>query len=191
MGRCVYITVVTFLGVLMCTPGPVMAQQVSVPGDAPAPEESAVPEDGSGGPGGSTFGTAAAIAGLPDCPESQTEVFFATYARDDTETSCATVLSCTNLDNAPRTVSCQFFLGFGNMQKGSDAVMMLGLAETGECATRDPDPTGIFVVNADADTGDFEGKGRVCADTARLACHAHLACSGAGLESLSLIKRGF
>lgn len=156
----------------------------------PMPPQKQGSEDGDPGPGKRGLG-AAGVAGLPDCPQRETEVFFLTYARDDFETQCATVVSCTNLDSVPRTVTCQFFLGFGNTQEGVDASMTLGAGETGECATRDPDPTAIFVVNADAATDEFEGKGRICSDTTRLGCHAHLACNGTGLEALSLIKREF
>jgi hypothetical protein len=184
MKKSTYAVVLAFLGTLMSGHGAAIAQPVP----ESATRVSARPptaEDGDTGPATRGLG----LVGLPTCPESETEVFLVTYARDDTETSCATVISCTNLDDAAHAVTCQFFLGFGNTQKGADASVTLGPGETGECATRDPDPTGIFVVNANAATGDFEGKGRICAETAKVACHAHLACSGTGLEGLTLIKR--
>jgi hypothetical protein len=176
--------VLAVLGTLMSGHGAVIAQPVSESSTrVPALPPSA--EDGDAGPATRGLG----IVGLPNCPEGATEVFLVTYARDDTETSCATVISCTNLDDAAHAVTCQFFSGFGNLQKGVDASVALGPGETAECATRDPDPTGIFVVNANAATGDFEGKGRICAETTEVACHAHLACSGTGLEGITLIKR--
>lgn len=178
----------TVLCTLIMTHGIVLAQSTA-PEPSVVQEQKSASEDGSLGSG--LDPRAYGVAGLPECPTGETEVFFATYARDDTEAQCATVVSCTNLDSLPRTVTCQFFLGFGNTQKGVDASVPLGPGETGECATRDPDPTAIFVVNTDAATGDFEGKGRICSDTTRLGCHAHLACSGTGLEALSLIKREF
>jgi hypothetical protein len=188
MKKGTYAVVLAVLGALIVGHGAAVAQLVPE-SSAQAPAEPSTAEDGSGGTGPEprSFG----VVGLPDCPAGETEVFFVTYARDDTETSCATVLSCTNLDEAAHAVTCQFFQGFGNTQKGADASVALGPGETGECATRRPDPTGIFVVNADAATGDFEGKGRICAETTRVACHAHLACSGTGLEGLTLIKREF
>jgi hypothetical protein len=187
MKKGTYAVAWALLGTLVVTSGVAIAQSAPEESRAPTPELSPAPEDGSIGPETRSFG----VVGLPDCPEGETEVFFVTYARDDTETSCATVVSCTNLDSSPHAVTCQFFLGFGNTQRGADASVALGPGETAECATRDPDPTGIFVVNANAATADFEGKGRICAETTRLACHAHLACSGTGLEALTLIKREF
>jgi hypothetical protein len=186
MKKGTYAVALALLGALVVTSGAAVAQPAPEP-PARAPELPPAPEDGSGGLAAPSF----VLAGLPDCPEGETEVFLVTYARDDTETSCATVVSCTNLDSAPYAVTCQFFLGRGNTQKGADAGVALGPGETAECATRDPDPTGIFVVNVNAAAEDFEGKGRICAETTQLACHAHLACGGTGLESLTLIKREF
>ena len=181
MKKSVYAVVGTVLCTLIMTNEIVFAQSKAP--KQPPPEQRPASEDGDPGAENRAPGASAS----PDCRTVQSarpKSFFSRTPGRIQKHNVLTVVSCTNLDSVPRTVTCQFFLGFGNAQEGGDASVTLGADETGECATRDPDPTAIFVVNADAATDDFEGKGRICSDTTRLGCHAHLACSGTGLEAI-------
>jgi hypothetical protein len=103
MTKSVYAVVGTVLCTLIMTNEIVLAQ--SKDRKQPPPEQRPASEDGDPGAENRGLGVAG-VAGLPDCPERETEVFFLTYAREDTETECATVVSCTNLDSVPRTVTC-------------------------------------------------------------------------------------
>ena len=145
------------------------------------------PEDGAISP---SVGIRPSLAGIASCPAlASKEVFFVTYARDNAAIGAATVISITNLGTKEATVACQFFVGFGNGQAGGDATLVLGPGETGECATRATDPLGVFLINADAATGDFEGKGRVCSSSASIAADARLSSTAAGLYGINLVKK--
>lgn len=135
-----------------------------------------------------SVGISPSLAGFASCPAlASKEVFFVTYATDNT--GIATVISITNLGTKDATIICQFFFGFGSTQAGSDATLILGPGDTGECATRSTDPLGIFFINADAATGAFEGKGRICSSTPTIAADARLSSTAAGLYGINLVKK--
>ena len=136
----------------------------------------------------SSSGISPKLAGIASCPAlTPKEVFFVTYANDTTGT--ATVISITNLGTKEATIACQFFFGFGNLQVGTDATLVLEPGETGECATRGTDPLGIFSINTNAATGTFEGKGRVCSSSTSIAADARLSSTVGGLYGINLIKK--
>jgi hypothetical protein len=130
------------------------------------------------------------FAGAANCPAlASKEIFFVTYARDNAALGTATVISVTNLGTREATVICQFFVGFGNAQAGGDDALILGPGETGECGTRSTDPFGVILINADAATGDFEGKGRICSSSTSIAATARVSSTVAGMHDINVIKR--
>jgi hypothetical protein len=132
------------------------------------------------------------LAGTTNCPAlASKEVFFVTYARDDTTTGTATVISVTNFSTRDVTVICQFFFGLNSpaVQAGSDAALILGPGVTAECGTRATDPFGIISINANAATGDFEGKGRICSSSTSIGATARLSSTTAGMHDINLVKK--
>jgi hypothetical protein len=134
------------------------------------------------------------LPGTANCPTGTTETHRIPYARSTSGGTCETVITCQNLATSTKDFTAQFFFGFGNAQAGSDATVTLAAGESGEAATASTDPLGIFAINADAATGIFEGKARVCTEnpqptdgTAALACQATLVCS-AGITTLNVIR---
>ena len=135
------------------------------------------------------------LPGTANCPVGTAETHRIPYARGSASGgTCQTVITCQNLTTSTKDFTAQFFFGFGNTQAGSDATVTLAPGESGEVATADSDPQGIFAINADAATGAFEGKARVCTEnpqptdgTAALACQATLVCS-AGITTLDVIR---
>ena len=127
------------------------------------------------------------LAGIANCPTGTLEAFLIPYARGGGP--CETVLTCLNTSTKDGGFTGQFFFGFGNTQAGSDASIILLAGEADEAATASTDPLSIFIINADAATGAFEGKARICAASGtKVACHAHLVCTG-GLERLNVINK--
>lgn len=147
------------------------------------------PEEGSPLVGGSH--PSLGLPGIVSCPASAAkEVLFVTYARDNAGIGAATSISITNLNPKTEvTVACQFFFGFGNSQAGSDATLTLFPGETGECGTRGADPFGIFLINANANTGDFEGKARICSSLPQIAADARVSSAAAGIYPINVVKK--
>ena len=117
-------------------------------------------------PDGATAGARASIPGRDACPAAaKKELYLVSYAKDSS-TPCETVVSCTDVDKKPAEIHCQYFVGFLG-QAGTDGVLNLMAGQTGECATRFTDLLGVYGINASAETGAFEGSGRICSSTAR------------------------
>jgi len=101
-----------------------------------------------------------------------------------------------NLDKKSHTMTCQFFGQSTLEQRGSDASQTLTPGETLACATAATDPLGIhFGIGASADIPDQRKViGRVCSDSANLACDGVVSCDcatnahpGPVVEQLSVI----
>ena len=142
--------------------------------------------DGSDGSGRPAF-AGPAFVGVATCEAPLKEFAFITYARDSAV--CTTIVSCTNLDSKDRTIVAQFFPGFDANQSGGDATLTLSPGITAEFATKGADPLAIRTINANAGALNFEGKGRICADTQKLACMTTLSCRNAGLQTINMILK--
>jgi hypothetical protein len=130
------------------------------------------------------------LAGFANCPSTaRNEVFLLTYARDAITPSTATIISVTNLGTRDAIVICQFLSALGNFQIGSDAALSLGPGDTLACGTRILDPLGIFVIDADAATGAFDGKGRICSSSTSLAATARVSSDPSGVHTINIIKK--
>jgi hypothetical protein len=130
------------------------------------------------------------LAGFANCPSTaRNEVFLLTYARDAITPSTATIISVTNLGTRDAIVICQFLSALGNFQIGSDAALSLGPGDTLACGTRILDPLGIFVIDADAATGAFDGKGRICSSSTSLAATARVSSDPSGVHTVNIIKK--
>jgi hypothetical protein len=48
---------------------------------------------------------------------------------------------------------------------------------------------GIFVIDADAATGAFDGKGRICSSSTSLAATARVSSDPSGVHTVNIIKK--